>query len=100
MAPANGDRTDTKLKFDLGDATTAITSLSLTSVLAGDFLVIMNCKPDVTIIDEPYFSLMILVEMKTGKYIRRIWNRTVGRGKTLSIHQLVELCKNHFFQTV
>ena len=91
------DTTDMKPKFDLGDATTAITSLSLTSLLVGDFLVIMNCKPDVIISEEPYISLMILVELKSGTYIRRIWNRTVATGKTITINQLVELCKQHFF---
>ena len=38
------------------------------------------------------------MEIKSGRYIRRIWNRTVGQGKTLTSDELVELCKKHFFQ--
>ena len=98
MSSSNFDNADAKPEFNLGDARTAITGLSLISVILGDFMVIMNCTPDVIIADEPYLSLMILIEIKSGTYIRRIWNRTVARGKTIAIEQLLELCKEHFFQ--
>ena len=90
MSSANDDTINAKPKFDLGDARTAITGLSLISVILGDFMVIMNCTPDVIIADEPYLSLMILIEIKSGTYIRRIWNRTVARGKTITIEQLLK----------
>ena len=85
-------------RFDLTEASTAITDLSLTSLLVGDFFVILNCKPDVMILGEPYLALMVLMELKSGKYIRRIWNRTVGKGTSQTIDHLVDLCKKHFFQ--
>ena len=84
--------------FDLTEASTAITDLSLTSLLVGDFFVILNCKPDVILLGEPYFALMVLIELKSGKYIRRIWNRTVGKGTSQTIDHLVDLCKKHFYQ--
>ena len=89
---------DMKSMFDFQDVSTAITGLSLTTLLMGEFLVIMNSKPDVIVFDEPYLSLMILVEKNSGRYIRRIWNRTVGKGKIYAMDKIVELCKKHFFQ--
>ena len=89
---------DSKPEFDLDGARTAITGMSLISVLLEDFLVIMNSKPDVIISEEPYLSQMILVEVKSGMYIRRIWNRTLERGKAVTIDQLVDICNQHFFQ--
>ena len=89
---------DSKPEFDLDGARTAITGMSLVSVVLEDFLVIMNSKPDVIISEEPYFSQMILVEVKSGMYIRRLWNKTVERGKAVTVDQLVDLCNKHFFQ--
>ena len=98
MASSNFDNADAKPEFDLGDARTAITGISLNYVMLGDFLVIVNSKPDVIISEEPYLSQMILVEVKSGMYIRRIWNRTVERGEAVTIDQLVDICNHHFFQ--
>ena len=89
---------DSKPEFDLDGARAAITGMSLISVLLEDFLVIMNSKPDVIISEEPYLSQMILVEVKSGMYIRRIWNRTLERGKAVTIDKLVGICNQHFFQ--
>ena len=98
MSSFNVDTTNAKPEFGIEDARIAITGISLISFMVGDFLVIMNSTPDVMLSDEPYLSLMVLVEMKSGKFIRRIWNRSVARGKTVTIEQLVDLCKQHFFQ--
>ena len=95
---SGGDSTDTKPSFDLDDARTTITSMSLISVVQEDILIIMSSKPDVIISGEPYISLMILVEVNSGTYMRRIWNRTVATGKMVTTDQLAELCKKHFFQ--
>ena len=98
MNPLTDESTNKEAKIDIQDISTAVNDLSLTTLLVGDFLVIVNTKPDVIIIDEPYLALMILLERKSGRYIRRIWNRTVGDGKLHSTDEIVELCKKHFFQ--
>ena len=86
------------LQFNIDEARAAIGRQALMSALAGDYLVVMNYGPDLIISDEPYFSLMLLINTKSGKYIRRMWNRTVAQGEMTSIEQVVELCKIHFYQ--
>ena len=98
MSCVKTDTTCVRPEFDIEGAKIAITGISLLSFMMGDFLVIMNSTPDMMLSDEPYLSLMLFVEIKSGTYIRRIWNRTVARGKTVTIEQLVDLCKKHFFQ--
>ena len=90
------DLTDSNVEDYLEHAKTAIAGMSLTSVHLEDFLIVMNSKPDVMISEEPYFSHMILVEVKSGVYIRRIWNRTVERGIACNLDQLADLCNKHF----
>ena len=98
MSSDSMDLTDFNVESYLQHAKTAIAGMSLTSVQLEDFLVVMNSKPDVMISEEPYFSHMILVEVKSGMYIRRIWNRTVERGMATNLDQLADLCNKHFFQ--
>ena len=98
MSSVSMEFTTAKPEFSIEDARIAITGSSLISFMVGDFLVIMNSTPDVIISDEPYLCLMVLVEMKSGIFIRRIWNRTVARGKVMTIQELEDLCKKHFFQ--
>ena len=64
------------LQFSIDKARAAIGRQSLMSALAGQYLVVMSYGPDTIISDEPYFSLMLLINASSGKYIRRMWNRT------------------------
>ena len=67
-----------------------LSSLSLTSVTIGDFLVIMRSKFDLTISGEPYIGLVLLLNLKDGTYISRIWNQTVASGNVERPDQLRE----------
>ena len=86
------------IRFSVDEARAAIGRLSLMSALAGEYLIVLSYGPDVVISDEPYFSLMLLINTKSGKYIRRMWNRTVAQGEMTTVEQVVELCKIHFYQ--
>ena len=44
-----------------------------------------NYATDTIICDEPYFSLMLLINTNRGKYIRRMWNRTVAQGEVTTM---------------
>ena len=50
--------------FDLTEASTAITDLSLTSLLVGDFFVILNCKPDIILLGRPLESSFCVISFK------------------------------------
>ena len=89
---------DTKLIIGLDEVLNTLSSLSLASVTIGDFLVIMRSDFDLTISGEPYTGLVLLLNLKTGKYFSRIWNQTVATGIVVKECQLVEACENLFDQ--
>ena len=73
-----------------------ISTLSLTSVKVGDFLIIMKSESDLFLSGEPYIALMLLLDLKSGKYISRVWNQTVATGSVSGGNKFMEACKNIF----
>ena len=70
--------------------------LSLSSVSLGKYLVVMRSGFDVVIAGEPYLALMLLLELDSGKFLTRIWNQTITRGRAISLEQFVEACETFF----
>ena len=62
----------------------------------GDYFVVMNSKIDATISGEPYLALKLWFNMKSGKIISRIWDRTIALGKVDSVSHFQEACVTHF----
>ena len=85
-------------RCDLAEAKTALVELSLTAVMYGDYLVVMNSDFDVTIAEEPYLALMLLFNVGSGKFMARIWNQTVRVGEAGNLEEFVDACKSHFGQ--
>ena len=54
---------------------TALGSLSLTWVSVGDYLVVMSGEVDAEICSEPYLALQLWLNMRSGKFIARVWNQ-------------------------
>ena len=73
-----------------------IREMSLSSFVLGDYLVIVKSDFDLVLSNEPYLALMLLLNRVTGKYIARIWNRTVFTGTISSVDQLRAVCMEHF----
>ena len=73
-----------------------ISTLSLTSVKVGNFLVVMKSEFDLSLLEEPYIALMLLLDLKSGKYISRVWNQTMATGSAADEGTLMEACKNLF----
>ena len=78
------------------EVVTALGSLSLTWVSVGDYLVIMSGQVDAEICSEPYLALQLWLNIKSGKFIARIWNQTTARGRAASIAHFVEACETLF----
>ena len=70
--------------------------LSLSSVSLGKYLVVMRSGFDVVIAGEPYLALMLLLEPDSGKFLTRIWNQTITRGRAHSLEEFVEACETFF----
>ena len=75
-----------------------ISTLSLASVKMRDFLVIMRPDFDLKISGEPYIAFMLLLNLRSGKYISRVWNQTLTTGSALEGDVLLEACKTLFCQ--
>ena len=61
--------------FKQSELETALHSLSLTWVSVGDYLVVMSGEVDAEICSEPYLALQLWLNMKSGKFISRVWNQ-------------------------
>ena len=86
--------------FELGleEAKAILSSLSLTSVTVGDFLVVMRSDFDIIISGEPYIGLVLLLDIRAGKFLCRIWNQTVKTGILECADEFTEVCKDLFGQ--
>ena len=89
---------EVKVEFGVDEAMDILSSLSLTSVTIGTYLVVMRSEFDLTVLDQPYVGLTLLLDLKKGKYISRIWNQTVETGDIERGGQFKELCDHHFGQ--
>lgn len=93
--PCDGDlRTD----LGIGEIMVVLRELSLSSVLLGDYLVILRSDFDLFISGEPYLATMCLFNIKSGVFLARMWNETVTRVSPCSIAEFEEACRKHFSQ--
>ena len=60
-----------KPKCDLTEAKMALVELSLTSVMYGDYLVVLNSDFDLVVAGEPQLALMLLFNVRTGRFMAR-----------------------------
>ena len=81
---------------DMNKVVTAIENMGLTSVNVGDYLIILNKNIDVTVDDEPYISFILFYHTTSGRFFKRIWNKTVATGTTSDIATLVKVCSAYF----
>ena len=96
--PISGSNTGTSNapQLDLSEAVAAIGDMGLTSVNVGDYLIILNKNIDVAVDGEPYISFMLFYDTMSGRFFKRIWNKTVASGKTTDIATLVKVSKAYF----
>ena len=86
------------MEFSLDEVKAILTSLSLTSVTMGDYLVVTRSEFDLIISGEPYIGLVLLLDLKTGKCLFRIWNQTVTTDVISTTNEFSEVCELHFGQ--
>ena len=83
-------------ELNLNNAKEVLEELSLTSVQFRDYLLIMNSDFDLIISEEPYHALTLLFDVRTWRYMARIWNCTVTTGNALSLKEFADVCRDHF----
>ena len=85
-----------KPAFDVSEARNAIKILNLEHLVFNDYLVIVNSDFDAIIEDEKYIALMLLYNIKSGKFVARVWNETVTVGNVKTLDDFSQACKDHF----
>ena len=85
-------------KLDLEEVKGSLAQLSLTTVVLGDYLMVMKSDFDVFIDGEPYLAFALLLNTKSGVYKLRLWNQSILTGKDPSADHLVQVCKEQFSQ--
>ena len=84
--------------MDVNEVKRILAHKSLSSINVGGFLIVTNSDFDVTISGEPYLALMLLYNIKSGKFMARIWNQTVATGWATKNYEFDEACQRHFGQ--
>ena len=74
----------------------ALGNLPVTWAKTGDYIVIMNNKPDMMVGGEPYLALQLWFDIRSGKIISRIWNQTISSSRVDSVAKFSEACLAHF----
>ena len=93
---ASSDSKEGKPQFHVDEATAILESMSLTSFLFKDYLIVMRSEFDMTISDEPYIALTLLYNTKSGRFMARMWDKTVNAGSATSLEEFAEACRSHF----
>ena len=99
MHTIKGEKVDQGINFNLlNEAQCILSDMDLTSIRMQDFLVVIKSDFDFTFSGEPYIALMMVLDLKTGKYILRLWNQTIAAGSALRKEELLEACTSLFSQ--
>ena len=85
-------------QLDVSEAEKTLKDLTLTSVKVGDYLIVMNHTFDVTLNEEPYLALTVFYNTISGKFLKRIWNKTVASGKVVELSEFMDVCSAHLKQ--
>ena len=83
-------------EFEMFEAHMFLNSMSLRSMIFQDYLIVMRSDFDVMLSEEPFIARTVYYNMTTGKYMARLWDRTVTSGRATSLQQFTDACKNHF----
>ena len=84
------------LEFQIDEVAGILDSMSLRSFLYEDYLIVVRSSFDVTIVEEPYIALTLLFNMKSGRFMARLWDQTVDKGQAVLLEQFRDACKRHF----
>ena len=87
-----------RLYFDPEAVRNCLQGLSLTCNQIGNYMIVMESDVNIILSGQPYIALMLLFEVKTGKYFARIWNQTVMSGEAATEEELSEACSTFFLQ--
>ena len=83
-------------KFDEIEAKNCVQALNLEYLVIGDYMVIVRSDFDAILDGEMFIALMILYNVKSGKFVARVWNETVTSGNIHTQEDFSQACRDHF----
>ena len=95
LCETSSNRPDT-LGLNLNDIRLLLSRLKLVAVKFDSYMMVMRATFDINIAGEPYHARTMLLNMKSGQYYERIWNKTVASAYVGSVCEFEEVCKGHF----
>ena len=78
----------------------SLEGLHLQMVTIGDWISVQRASFDIHVKDEPYHSIQIYANLKTMKYVRRVWGISETSGELQRIEDLRDLCIATFYKSV
>ena len=85
-----------QLEFSWDEISSATAHLSLNWVTLNHYVVVMSGRIDAVIGGEPHIALQLWLNMKSGRFMSRIWDQTVAFGTAVNVTQFIDACATHF----
>ena len=77
-----------KIQYEFNEIEDLLAKLHLTYVFLGGHAVFMKSDFDLNVAGEPYIAVMLLLDRTSGRFLSRIWNRSI----ITPIRQIVTNC--------
>ena len=84
------------LEFGLDEISSALTKLSLKWVTLSHYIVVMSGRIDAVISGEPFLTLQLWLDTRSGRFMSRVWDQRVASGTVVNMIEFIEVCTTHF----
>ncbi len=100
----NGEEAEHQSKFSeeqvLASVGERLTALELSACQVEQWLLFQRSRFDLKVFDEPFHGLQFLFNPSSGRYIRRVWGKTRGKGVVATLEELGDLLEKLFHRVV
>ena len=87
-------------KLDHQHLSDTLEDLHLQLITIGDWILVQRGTFDIHVMEEPYHSVQIYANMKSMKFIRRVWGMSERSGELKTVDDLRDLCIATFNKSV
>ena len=68
----------------------------LTSVTLNEWTMLLRTDFDLFYEDEPFSVIMLLIHLKSGQFLTRVWNKTISQGVIKDVEDLENVIRSTF----
>ena len=88
----NEDTSSKEMNMDHQQLSDTLEDLNLQLITIGVWILVQRVTFDIYVKEEPYHSVQIYANLKTMKYVRRVWGISERRGELKRMDDLRDLC--------